>query len=276
MSADYTQQTFAQAILTRLGYPITRLNVSDIMSWENAEGGNWGNDARFNPLNTTQGMAGSKSINSVGVQAYTSWQQGLNATLKTLQNGHYSTILEALAGGGSQDFGTIVANSPWGTSQFSVNINPMVPVGETTSTLDISQYPGLSVSHGVYHITYSASVGAKMANFTEQNSAISAIKTWNQNSKDQAAKLGTGSSAYLSWVEMSLPDIYGPNSATSSGGGSQGSLSDITNLSGLLGLGNTTWWEIILVVLAGVAILIILAKSLNVQKMIPPVVPVPV
>ena len=276
MSADYTPQTFAQAILTRLGYPVTRLNVSDIMSWENAEGGNWGNDAKFNPLNTTQGMAGSKSINSVGVQAYTSWQQGLNATLKTLQNGHYSTILEALAGGGSQDFGTIVANSPWGTSQFSVNINPMVPVGETTSTLDISQYPGLSVSHGVYHITYSASVGAKMANFTEQNSAISAIKTWNQNSKDQAAKLGTGSSAYLSWVEMSLPDIYGPNSATSSGGGSQGSLSDITNLSGLLGLGNTTWWEIILVVLAGVAILIILAKSLNVQKMIPPVVPVPV
>jgi len=276
MSADYTQQTFAQAILTRLGYPITRLNVSDIMSWENAEGGNWGNDARFNPLNTTQGMTGSKSINSVGVQAYTSWQQGLNATLKTLQNGHYSTILEALAGGGSQDFGTIVANSPWGKSQFSVNINPMVPVGETTSTLDISQYPGLSVSHGVYHITYSASVGAKMANFTEQNSAISAIKTWNQNSKDQAAKLGTGSSAYLSWVEMSLPDIYGLNSATSSAGGSQGSLSDITNLSGLLGLGNTTWWEIILVVLAGVAILIILAKSLNVQKMIPPVVPVPV
>jgi len=276
MSADYTPQTFAQAILTRLGYPVTRLNVSDIMSWENAEGGNWGNDAKYNPLNTTQGMAGSKSINSVGVQAYTSWQQGLNATLKTLQNGHYSTILEALAGGGSQDFGTIVANSPWGTSQFSVNINPMVPVGETTSTLDISQYLGLSVSNGVYHITYSASVGAKMANFTGQNSAISAIKTWNQNSKDQAAKLGTGSSAYLSWVEMSLPDIYGLNSATSSAGGSQGSLSDITNLSGLLGLGNTTWWEIILVVLAGVAILIILAKSLNVQKMIPPVVPVPV
>jgi hypothetical protein len=273
---DYTPQTFAQAILTRLGYPVTKLNVSDIMSWEAAEGGHWNNDAKYNPLNTTQVMPGDSTINSVGVKAYTSWSQGINATLKTLNNGRYGLILEALRNGGTQDFGTTVAGTSWGTSAFNVSVHPKGIVGVTASTIDITQYPGLSVHNGVYHITYSASTGAKMANFMGQNSAISAIETWNNSSKVEAKKHGVGSSTYIGWVEQTLPDIYGANSATSTSGGSSGATSDLTDISGLLGLSGVTWWEILIVIFAGVAVLLILYKSLNVQKMIPSVVPVPV
>jgi hypothetical protein len=124
----YTQQTFAEAILTRMGAPITQLNVSDIMSWEAAEGGNWGNSAKYNPLNTTRGGYASSAINSAGVQAYKNWGDGINATLDTLNLPAYKSISEALINGGSQDFGTIVAASPWGTNPFAVNVAPHLPV----------------------------------------------------------------------------------------------------------------------------------------------------
>ena len=65
---NYTRETFAEALLRALDYPVTKLAVQDIMSWEAAEGGNWANSARYNPLNTTEDMPGAKSINSVGVR----------------------------------------------------------------------------------------------------------------------------------------------------------------------------------------------------------------
>jgi len=263
--ADYTPQTFAQALLGKLGFTPTNLSVADLMSWEAAEGGNWYNDATFNPLNTTQPLGGSHAINNVGVQAFKSWADGLNATVKTLENGRYATILEALQYG-DQNFGQIVAASPWGTAFFSVNVKPKLPVATTAADIDLSKYPGLSCVKGVYHITYSASTGAKMANFVGQNSVISVVAEWNQQSDYQAQRFGVGTTGYLNWVEATLPSIYGPNSATSPGGGSSGALSDLTDLSGMLGLGNTTWWEIIIVILAGVLLVGIILKTLGSSK----------
>src|ERR1035437_4218913 len=160
---DYTPQSFAQALLTKLGYPITKLNVADIMSWENAEGGHWNNSAHFNPLNTTQSMPDSSSMNSVGVKAYKSWDDGIAATVKTLKNGYYATILEDLKAGGNQNFGETVASTPWGTGHFTVNISPKLPVGAIASKINLVDYPGLTLNNGVYQISYSPSIGSQIA-----------------------------------------------------------------------------------------------------------------
>jgi hypothetical protein len=115
----YTPTTWAQALLGALGAPSSAENLRAITSWERAEGGNWANSARFNPLNTTQREPGSWPINSVGVQAYTSWDQGLTATVATLRNGRYGGVLAALGRG---DCAPCVADavgaSPWGTGRF--------------------------------------------------------------------------------------------------------------------------------------------------------------
>ena len=97
----YTPTSWAVALLTSGGWPRTSCNIGAITACENAEGGNWANSARFNPLDTTEPEPGSYPMNSAGVQAYTSWAEGFRATLTTLANGNYGAILAALASGDS-------------------------------------------------------------------------------------------------------------------------------------------------------------------------------
>lgn len=115
------QEQWARELLSRMGYSTSKSNVTAIMAWMRAEGGNWNNTAKYNPLNTTQRMSGSHSMNSVGVQAYSSWDQGFDATIKTLRNGYYKGILSALSSGKSANaVASAVTSSPWGTKHISV------------------------------------------------------------------------------------------------------------------------------------------------------------
>jgi hypothetical protein len=112
--------SWANAFLAAAGEPQTSENVRAVVGWEKAEGGHWADSARFNPLNTTQAEPGSVPINSVGVQAFTSWAQGLQATVATIRNGRYGGILAALAAGNcAQCVANAVAASPWGTGRFT-------------------------------------------------------------------------------------------------------------------------------------------------------------
>jgi hypothetical protein len=118
----YTPSLWAAALLSAGGWPQTSCNLAAVTAWENAEGGNWANAARFNPLDTTQPEPGSTGINSVNVQAYPSWQAGFTATLATLGNGNYGPILSALRSGTSAQAVTdAVAASPWGTAAFQAS-----------------------------------------------------------------------------------------------------------------------------------------------------------
>jgi uncharacterized protein YukE len=94
-----TPGQFAVSLLHGLGAPVTVSNVQFIIAWANEEGGNWHNAASFNPLNTTLSAPGAVSMNSVGVKAYTSWDQGVAATVATLKNGRYDDIVAAFQGG---------------------------------------------------------------------------------------------------------------------------------------------------------------------------------
>jgi len=115
-----TQVTWAQAFVKSLAMPMTADNVAAVVAWEMAEGGHWYNTAYYNPLNTTQSMPGATVFNSVGVKAYTSWAQGLKASVITIRNGYYGGILDALRrGNDAQAVADAVAASPWGTGSFT-------------------------------------------------------------------------------------------------------------------------------------------------------------
>ena len=112
-------QGFAMALLRSLGDPTTSADVSSLVAWMGQEGGNWHNTARYNPLNTTLRMPGSSSMNGAGVQAYSSWHQGLMATIDTLRGGGYGDILAALASGKGLGQGSYAGLSRWSGGSYS-------------------------------------------------------------------------------------------------------------------------------------------------------------
>lgn len=119
--------TWADALLNAVGAPDSPENVRAVMAWERAEGGHWANNAQYNPLNTTQAWPppparpDSWPMNSVGVQAYPSWDEGLAATVATLRYPAYTGVLAALrAGSCAPCVAAAVGASPWGTGRFAV------------------------------------------------------------------------------------------------------------------------------------------------------------
>jgi hypothetical protein len=119
--SSYTPATWARALLRSLGDPRTGCDLAAVTAWESAEGGNWGDAAQYNPLNTTQTEPGSYAVNSAGVQAFTSWRSGFAATITVINNGLYGPILAALAAGdNAQAVADAVTRSHWGTGQFEV------------------------------------------------------------------------------------------------------------------------------------------------------------
>lgn len=112
------QQTFAKSLLTGLGIPPTKTRVAIVVGWENAEGGNWANSAKYNPLNTTRNAPGAVSINSVGVKAYRSWGEGLTQTILTLHTSGYGyeAIVQGLRDSDPSATATAIGNSKWGTN----------------------------------------------------------------------------------------------------------------------------------------------------------------
>ena len=106
---------WAKDFLTQIGAPITASNVQAITAWEQAEG----TKAAYNPLATTQGgFAGETQFNSVGVKNYVSYQDGLAANVKVINNGLYPNILAALQqGNDAMAVAQAIASSPWGTGK---------------------------------------------------------------------------------------------------------------------------------------------------------------
>lgn len=102
-------------VLAGLGAPATKQNLAFLSSWQRWEGGHTNNDARFNWLNTTRRAPGAvRSINSVGVKAFDTYQSGVNATVATLQSGRYGGLVQGLRSGSPQaDPGVVAGLSTW-------------------------------------------------------------------------------------------------------------------------------------------------------------------
>ena len=105
---------FISLLLQKLGAPETAQNRSFLKGWQRWEGGWTNNDASFNPWNTTSGGPGALgSINSVGVKKYDTLEHGLDATVRTLNNGRYGDILTALKSGDPFKAKPVAGLSTW-------------------------------------------------------------------------------------------------------------------------------------------------------------------
>jgi hypothetical protein len=116
-----TPTDFADAFLNALGDPTSASNVSVVVAWELAEGGNWANNAKFNPLDTSLVYDGSSPISATNkVQAYVDWDDGVTASVNTLSGARYAAVRADLAASAAPDTtATDIHNSGWGTLPFT-------------------------------------------------------------------------------------------------------------------------------------------------------------
>lgn len=122
-------EVFAKNMLSQLGITANADNTAALAQWFRFEGGGGGkatgigkNSANWNPLNTTLRMDGSKSMNKVGVQSYTSMEQGISATIATLTGKSadargYTGIIDALKTGDKSAILSAIDNSAWRTGK---------------------------------------------------------------------------------------------------------------------------------------------------------------
>jgi len=128
--------------LRGLGAPVTKKNIDFLSTWQRWEGGHTKNDARFNWLNTTASAPGAvREINSVGVKAFDSYQNGVGATIQTLNNGRYGDVVEALRSGDPYKAKPVRGLSTW-LSGRPDSRHGIAYAGRVLGTPDLGRAPG--------------------------------------------------------------------------------------------------------------------------------------
>lgn len=84
---------FYVAMLASLGAPATPNTLQLCRDWQRFEGGS----AAWNPWNTTQWAQGATEYNGAGVKDYPDEATGISATVSTLRNGYYPSVVHAFA-----------------------------------------------------------------------------------------------------------------------------------------------------------------------------------
>jgi len=128
LTTTTTDDEFYKSILKGIGVPITDENIKFFYAWRQAEGGK----ARNNPFNTTQSKPGSTFYNCLkkgvsgcksGVRNYLNSQDGIDATVRTIKNGRYQNIINALKTGDSAEKSALaLKSSPWGTGELALKV----------------------------------------------------------------------------------------------------------------------------------------------------------
>jgi hypothetical protein len=91
----YSREDWCEAFLVAIGNTSPVQNVLDwVIMWTAYESSPPG--ALYNLLNTTQRMPGSTDFNSVGVQNFVDFTQGITANKVVLFNGYYPHLADAL------------------------------------------------------------------------------------------------------------------------------------------------------------------------------------
>lgn len=100
---------FYAAVLNSLGAPVTPNNLQLCRQWQAYEGGS----ALWNPWNTTQWAQGATEYNSAHVRNFPDEQTGISATVSTLRNGYYPSIVAT--------FTADLPESEWGLNPAILN-----------------------------------------------------------------------------------------------------------------------------------------------------------
>lgn len=115
-----TPSGWAKAFLSAAHLPLTRCNYNAMREWEAHEGGGFGNQASYNPLNVNPPPnVGWPGHHVIGAWAFPDAQTGLNYSIQTLYNGYYGGIIAAFRRGDSaQADVNAVQQSPWASSHY--------------------------------------------------------------------------------------------------------------------------------------------------------------
>lgn len=114
---------FLSDVLRGIGAPVNAATLAFMRAWARYESGTPSNNpdsASWNPLNTTLNAKGATPFNSVGVRNYQSREQGLSATIATLNSkrGYYDGILKALRRGNGEAAMKALVASPWSGTHY--------------------------------------------------------------------------------------------------------------------------------------------------------------
>jgi hypothetical protein len=150
--ASITREEWAAAFLDRLGIPKSDGAMQAVIGWATLEGGagpQWGtnNLASYNPLNTTQVPSKGSYGNTGGqgnIKVYTSWEQGLDATVATINNGLYEPIKAALRKGNAAAAASAIASSKWGSTS---NVIPAIAAAPKNAGTSVGPQ-GLPIQSG--------------------------------------------------------------------------------------------------------------------------------
>ena len=115
-------KNFYSKILEKLGAKTSKQNLLFFYAWRQAEGAK----SKYNPFNTTHKKEGSTFWNCLkrkegkclgGVRNYKTKEDGIDATVSTIKNGHYPCILEGLKSDkGAMEIANCSSNlKTWGT-----------------------------------------------------------------------------------------------------------------------------------------------------------------
>ena len=106
---------WATEFLLEIGVPVTRTNKVVVFAWMRKEN----TKAKNNPLATTHKGPGSTNFNTVGVQNFKTFTDGIIATTQTITSKTYPAYADIINAMKSRQPASVVANfvtlSPWGT-----------------------------------------------------------------------------------------------------------------------------------------------------------------
>lgn len=114
-----TRRQWARDFAAALGNP----NPSaDTLSWISAWLAGENTRAVYNPLATTYDLPPNTNFNSVGVKNYTTRNQGIEATVRTLRGQHtgYADIVKGIVQNDPQTAANGLLVAPWGTNGAAV------------------------------------------------------------------------------------------------------------------------------------------------------------
>lgn len=115
-----TPSGWAKAFLTTAHLPSSTCNYNAVREWETGEGGGFGNQASYNPLNVNP-PAGTPwpGHHVMGAWAFPDAKTGLKYTVQTLYNGYYATIIATFKiGNSAQQDCDAIEDSPWAASHY--------------------------------------------------------------------------------------------------------------------------------------------------------------
>ena len=179
-----SKDDWANAFITKIGATPNAVNIAAVKAWMAQEGGHWGgakpSSAGYNPLNTTYNFGNTPLMDpgpgaNAGVRHYDSWQQGLDATIKTLfgknhKERGYDDIVAAIKE--SKDQTTIlqaISKSSWGT-KFGKYAFDKAKAGTSDSSTDSNYNEFTDFLNSMYGEDFASQFGNLPALFKQLNS----------------------------------------------------------------------------------------------------------